>query len=49
MKLCIGGNRIQNRAVVVAHSSEQSLPTPEDPGSNPTVSNFYTEQTVNCR
>ena len=36
--------------MVVAQLAERSLPTSEDAGSNPLISNFYTEHvyTVNC-
>ena len=41
---------VYNWAVVVAQLAEQSLPTPEDPGSNATIGNFYKEHlfAVNC-
>ena len=33
-------NSMSKRAVVVAQLSEQSLPLPDDPGSNPVIGNF---------
>ena len=41
---------VYNWAVVVTQLAEQSLPTPEDPGSNATIGNFYKEHlfAVNC-
>ena len=36
--------------MIVAQLAERSLPTSEDAGSNPLISNFYTEHvyTVDC-
>ena len=34
-------NNVDYWAVVVAQLAEQSLPIPEDPGSNPVIGNFY--------
>ena len=39
----------QPRAVVVVQLAEQSLPIPEDPGSNPVIATFIEHLfTVNC-
>ena len=39
--LCVEVNNFNTREVVVAQLAEWSLTIPEDPGSNPVISNFY--------